>query len=54
MTRFRCSVGHVFSMESLALEQARHLEGAMWTAGRALEDRARLRNRAPRCRPPSA
>jgi two-component system chemotaxis response regulator CheB len=42
MTRFRCSVGHVFSMESLALEQARHLEGAMWTAVRALEDRAEL------------
>jgi two-component system chemotaxis response regulator CheB len=42
MTRFRCSVGHVFSMESLAVEQARHLEGAMWTAVRALEDRAEL------------
>jgi two-component system, chemotaxis family, protein-glutamate methylesterase/glutaminase len=42
MTRFRCSVGHVFSMESLAAEQARHLEGAMWTAVRALEDRAEL------------
>jgi len=42
LTRFRCSVGHVFSMESLAVEQARHLEGAMWTAVRALEDRAEL------------
>ena len=42
MTRFRCSVGHGFSMESLAVEQARHLEGAMWTAVRALEDRAEL------------
>jgi two-component system, chemotaxis family, protein-glutamate methylesterase/glutaminase len=42
LTRFRCSVGHVFSMESLAAEQARHLEGAMWTAVRALEDRAEL------------
>ena len=42
MARFRCSVGHVFSMESLAAEQARHLEGAMWTAVRALEDRAEL------------
>jgi two-component system chemotaxis response regulator CheB len=41
-TRFRCSVGHVYSMESLAVEQARHLEGAMWTAVRALEDRAEL------------
>jgi two-component system chemotaxis response regulator CheB len=42
LVRFRCSVGHVFSMESLAVEQARHLEGAMWTAVRALEDRAEL------------
>jgi two-component system, chemotaxis family, protein-glutamate methylesterase/glutaminase len=42
LTRFRCSVGHVFSMQSLAVEQARHLEGAMWTAVRALEDRAEL------------
>jgi two-component system, chemotaxis family, protein-glutamate methylesterase/glutaminase len=42
LTRFRCSVGHVFSIESLAVEQARHLEGAMWTAVRALEDRAEL------------
>jgi two-component system chemotaxis response regulator CheB len=42
LTRFRCSVGHVFSIESLADEQARHLEGALWTAVRALEDRAEL------------
>jgi two-component system chemotaxis response regulator CheB len=42
LTRFRCSVGHVFSIESLAGEQARHLEGALWTAVRALEDRAEL------------
>ncbi len=42
LTRFRCSVGHVFSIKSLAGEQARHLEGAMWTAVRALEDRAEL------------
>ncbi len=42
LTRFRCSVGHVFSTESLAVEQARHLEGAMWTAVHALEDRAEL------------
>ena len=42
LTRFRCSVGHVFSMESLSSAQAGRLEGALWTAVRALEDRAEL------------
>ncbi|MEN3285553.1 MAG: two-component system, chemotaxis family, protein-glutamate methylesterase/glutaminase [Solirubrobacteraceae bacterium] len=40
--RFRCSVGHVFSIESLSTAQADRLEGALWTAVRALEDRAQL------------
>jgi two-component system, chemotaxis family, protein-glutamate methylesterase/glutaminase len=42
LTRFRCSVGHVFSIESLSGAQAGRLEGALWTAVRALEDRAEL------------
>ena len=42
LTRFRCSVGHVFSIESLVDGQAHELEGALWTAVRALEDRAEL------------
>jgi two-component system, chemotaxis family, protein-glutamate methylesterase/glutaminase len=42
LTRFRCSVGHVFSIESLADGQAQQLEGALWTAVRALEDRGEL------------
>jgi two-component system chemotaxis response regulator CheB len=42
LTRFRCSIGHVFSIESLAAGQAHQLEGALWTAVRALEDRAEL------------
>jgi two-component system chemotaxis response regulator CheB len=42
LPRFRCSVGHVFSIESLASGQAHQLEGALWTAVRALEDRAQL------------
>jgi two-component system chemotaxis response regulator CheB len=42
LTRFRCSIGHVFSIESLAAGQAHELEGALWTAVRALEDRAEL------------
>jgi two-component system chemotaxis response regulator CheB len=45
LVRFRCSVGHVFSIESLAAGQAHELEGALWTAVRALEDRAELLRR---------
>jgi two-component system, chemotaxis family, protein-glutamate methylesterase/glutaminase len=49
--RFRCSVGHVFSIESLSTAQADRLEGALWTAVRALEDRAELlRHMADHCR----
>jgi two-component system, chemotaxis family, protein-glutamate methylesterase/glutaminase len=48
LARFRCSVGHVFSIESLADDQGRHLEGALWTAVRALEDRAELLHRIAR------
>jgi two-component system, chemotaxis family, protein-glutamate methylesterase/glutaminase len=42
LTRFRCSVGHVFSIQSLSSAQATQLESALWTAVRALEDRAEL------------
>ena len=42
LTRFRCSVGHAYSIESLSNAQASQLEGALWTAVRALEDRAQL------------
>jgi two-component system, chemotaxis family, protein-glutamate methylesterase/glutaminase len=42
LTRYRCSVGHAFSIESLSGAQAGQLEGALWTAVRALEDRAEL------------
>ena len=45
LLRFRCSVGHVFSIESLSDAQAGQLEGALWTAVRALEDRAELLRR---------
>jgi two-component system chemotaxis response regulator CheB len=41
-------VGHVFSMESMAAGQAERLEGALWTAVRALEDRAELLTRMSR------
>jgi two-component system chemotaxis response regulator CheB len=42
LTRYRCSIGHAFSIESLADGQAHELEGALWTAVRALEDRSEL------------
>jgi two-component system, chemotaxis family, protein-glutamate methylesterase/glutaminase len=45
LERFECSVGHVFSIESLSNGQAEALEGALWSAVRALEDRAALLTR---------
>lgn len=42
MLRFRCRVGHAWSAESLLHEQAQGVEGAMWVALRALEDRVAL------------
>lgn len=50
---FRCHVGHSYSFDSLFAEQADSLETALWTAVRALEERAsflrllatRMRNR---------
>jgi two-component system, chemotaxis family, protein-glutamate methylesterase/glutaminase len=45
LERFQCSVGHVFSIESLSSAQADALEGALWAAVRALEDRAALLKR---------
>jgi two-component system, chemotaxis family, protein-glutamate methylesterase/glutaminase len=45
LARFECSVGHVFSIESLSSGQAEALESALWAAVRSLEDRAALLNR---------
>jgi two-component system, chemotaxis family, protein-glutamate methylesterase/glutaminase len=45
LSRFRCSVGHAFSIESMAAEQGERIEGALWTAVRTLEDRAELLSR---------
>jgi two-component system chemotaxis response regulator CheB len=45
LRRLRCSVGHAFSIESMAAEQGERIEGALWTAVRTLEDRAELLSR---------
>jgi two-component system, chemotaxis family, protein-glutamate methylesterase/glutaminase len=42
LERFECSVGHVFSIESLSSAQAEALEGALWAAVRSLDDRTAL------------
>jgi two-component system chemotaxis response regulator CheB len=45
LDRFECSVGHVYSIDSLAAAQAEGLESALWAAVRTLEDRVALLGR---------
>jgi two-component system chemotaxis response regulator CheB len=42
---YRCHVGHAFSLESVAAEQAEEIERALWAAVRALEEGAALSKR---------
>ncbi len=43
--QYRCHVGHGFSADTLLGEQSETLETALWTAYRALEERAALARR---------
>lgn len=45
LVRFRCRVGHSYTMASLAEEQVRETENALWAAMRALEEKAALATR---------
>ncbi len=45
LLRFRCRVGHAYSSESLFAGQSESVEAALWTALRALEEKATLSQR---------
>ena len=45
---FRCRVGHAFSLNSVAARHGEMLERALWTAYRALEERAAMSRRIAR------
>lgn len=45
LLRFRCRVGHAYTAEKAVEEQAGSVEDALWTALRALQERAQLSER---------
>ena len=45
LVRYRCRVGHAYAPESLAAAQSQAVEDALWTALRALKERAALARR---------
>lgn len=46
LIRFRCRVGHSYTLSALAQEQQHGTESALWAAMRALEEKASLQARA--------
>lgn len=45
MRPFRCRVGHLYSPESLLVDQSESVEKALWAAIRNLEEQAELSER---------
>jgi len=45
LLRYRCHVGHAFSVDSLLAEQSESLEAALWASVRCLEESAQLADR---------
>jgi two-component system chemotaxis response regulator CheB len=54
LLRFRCHVGHAYSLESMQIEQGRALESALWSALRTLEEQIDLFQRISRRSPKSS
>lgn len=48
LTRFRCRVGHAFSVDTVLAEQSDAIEKAMWVALKTLEENVSLTNRLTR------
>jgi two-component system, chemotaxis family, protein-glutamate methylesterase/glutaminase len=45
LVRYRCHVGHAYTVDSMIGAQAALVETALWTAVRALEEKAQLSRR---------
>ena len=48
LLRFKCHVGHAYSVDSLESDQSNALEGTMWAALRSLQERRDLLRRLSR------